>query len=77
MDATPAELKKGPGNIYKQIAVALKGAAWRKTGLVNLATGLAGRIEQAAGSEAPVKSKTMMMSMSKTRSPDAGAVSSC
>jgi hypothetical protein len=37
MDATPADLKKWPTNIYSQIAIALKGGELRKPGLSVLA----------------------------------------
>ena len=37
MDETPPALKSGPGNIYKQIAVAMKGGDLREVGLINLA----------------------------------------
>eukprot|EP00966_Prymnesium_polylepis_P094793 2194909-Prymnesium_polylepis.1 len=43
LDATPADLKKSPTNIYSQIAVSLKGMALREPGLANLAERLANR----------------------------------
>jgi hypothetical protein len=43
MDATPADLKKWPTNIYSQIAIALKGGELREPGLANLAQRLAQR----------------------------------
>ena len=47
MDATPADLKKGPTNIYSQIAIALKGGELREPGLANLAARLAVRVHLA------------------------------
>ena len=44
MDATPADLKKWPTNIYSQIAIALKGGELREPGLANLAARLAVRV---------------------------------
>jgi len=41
MDSTPSQLKKGDGNIYKQIAIPLKGANLRHVGLHTLAAALA------------------------------------
>ena len=46
MDATPADLKKWPTNIYSQIAIKLKGGELREPGLANLAERLAQRIGQ-------------------------------
>eukprot|EP00966_Prymnesium_polylepis_P024069 554302-Prymnesium_polylepis.1 len=46
MDATPADLKKWPTNIYSQIAIALKGGELREPGLANLAARLALRVAQ-------------------------------
>jgi len=43
MDATPADLKKWPTNLYSQIAIALKGGALREPGLSNLAQRLVQR----------------------------------
>lgn len=40
MNATPPELKSGPGNVYKQIAIGLKGGELREVGLAALATNL-------------------------------------
>ena len=36
-DWTPSHLQGGPANLYKEIALALKGAEWRKPGLVAVA----------------------------------------
>ena len=47
MDATPADLKNGPTNIYSQIAIALKGGELREPGLANLAARLAVRVRLA------------------------------
>ena len=44
MDATPADLKTSPSNIYSQIAIALKGGELREPGLANLAQRLAVRV---------------------------------
>eukprot|EP00966_Prymnesium_polylepis_P170987 3952408-Prymnesium_polylepis.2 len=44
MDATPADLKKWPTNIYSQIAISIKGAELREPGLANLAARLAVRV---------------------------------
>jgi len=44
MDATPADLKTWPANIYSQIAIAIKGGALREPGLANLAGRLAVRV---------------------------------
>jgi len=44
MDATPADLKNWPTNVYSQIAIALKGGELREPGLANLATRLAVRV---------------------------------
>mmetsp|Transcript_36685 Transcript_36685/g.97113 ORF Transcript_36685/g.97113 Transcript_36685/m.97113 type:complete len:148 (+) Transcript_36685:244-687(+) len=44
MDATPADLKTWPANIYSQIAIAIKGGALREPGLANLAQRLAVRV---------------------------------
>ena len=41
MDATPADLKKRPTNIYSQIAISIKGGELREPGLANLAARLA------------------------------------
>ena len=38
---TPQHLKSGPANLYKDIALALKGAEWRRPGLVAFASKLA------------------------------------
>ena len=38
---TPRWLLKGDSNVYKQIAIALKGGAWREAGLAKLAQALA------------------------------------
>ena len=38
---TPRWLLKGDANVYKQIAIALKGGAWREAGLAKLAQALA------------------------------------
>jgi len=43
MDSTPADLKKSPTNISRQIAIALKGGELREPGLANLAARLAQR----------------------------------
>jgi len=43
MDATPADLKKWPTNLFSQIAIALKGGELREPGLANLAQRLAQR----------------------------------
>jgi hypothetical protein len=40
-DWTPDHLQSGPTNLYKEIALALKGAEWRKPGFVALASKLA------------------------------------
>ena len=39
-DWTPAHLTGGPTNLYKEIALALKGVEWRKPGLVAFASKL-------------------------------------
>ena len=39
---TPAHLAGGPTNLYKEIALALKGVEWRQPGLVAVAAKLAG-----------------------------------
>eukprot|EP00966_Prymnesium_polylepis_P324539 7380576-Prymnesium_polylepis.1 len=44
MDATPADLKQWPTNIYSQIAIALKGGELREPGLANLAARLTVRV---------------------------------
>lgn len=44
MDATPADLKKRPTNVYSQIAIALKGGELREPGLAILAGRLAVRV---------------------------------
>eukprot|EP00966_Prymnesium_polylepis_P123816 2863192-Prymnesium_polylepis.1 len=44
MDVTPADLKKGPTNVYSQIAIALKGGELREPGLAVLAGRLAVRV---------------------------------
>lgn len=46
MDATPADLKKSPTNIYSQIAIALKGGDLREPGLINLAAKLAVHVDR-------------------------------
>jgi len=43
IDATPSDLKKGPTNIYTQIAISLKGGELREVGLTNVAIRLAAR----------------------------------
>ena len=43
VDATPADLKSSPRNMYSQVAIALKGGALRDVGLANLAARLARR----------------------------------
>jgi len=43
-DWTPAHLTSGPTNLYKEIALALKGDEWRQPGLVALAGKLAASI---------------------------------
>ena len=45
-DWTPPHLTSGPTNLYKEIALALKGAEWRQPGLVALASKLAVSAEQ-------------------------------
>ena len=50
-DWTPAHLTGGPTNLYKEIALALKGVAWRKPGLVAVAAKLA----SSAGPHKPIK----------------------
>jgi len=47
MDATPPDLKKGPRNIYSQIAIALKGGELRDVGLATLASKLVQRVPRA------------------------------
>ena len=47
MDAKPADLKKGPTNVYSQITIALKGGELREPGLANLAVRLAVRVRLA------------------------------
>jgi len=47
MEATPPPLKSGEGNVYKQIAIAMKGGELREVGLVNLALKLAQRVPRA------------------------------
>mmetsp|Transcript_20685 Transcript_20685/g.61519 ORF Transcript_20685/g.61519 Transcript_20685/m.61519 type:complete len:631 (+) Transcript_20685:2-1894(+) len=47
MDATPADLKKWPTNIYSQIAIALKGGELREPGLAILAARVAVRVRLA------------------------------
>ena len=49
-DWTPAHLTGGPTNLYKEIALALKGVEWRKPGLVAIASKLAG----SAGKHEPI-----------------------
>eukprot|EP00966_Prymnesium_polylepis_P279535 6457796-Prymnesium_polylepis.1 len=44
MDVTPADLVKGPTNMYRQIAVALKAGELREPGLANLAARLVVRV---------------------------------
>jgi len=44
MDATPADLRKGPTNIYSQIAISMKGGDLREPGLANLAARLSVRV---------------------------------
>ena len=64
MDATPADLTKGPANIYSQIAIALKGAELREPGLANLAERLAKRVPLAPGTVEPARAhrKTLFKS---------------
>ena len=52
-DWTPAHLTGGPMNLYKEIAIALKGLEWRKPGLVALASKLA----TSAGPHTPIEIK--------------------
>jgi hypothetical protein len=59
MDATPADLKKWPTNIYSQIAIALKGGELREPGLANLAARLAVRVESAGSGRRTSKLKRM------------------
>eukprot|EP00966_Prymnesium_polylepis_P234045 5413791-Prymnesium_polylepis.1 len=47
MDLTPSDLKKSPTNIYRQIAIALKGGELREPGLATLAERLAKRVPRA------------------------------
>ena len=49
-DWTPGHLTSGPTNLYKEIALALKGVEWRKPGLVALASKLAA----SAGPRVPI-----------------------
>ena len=44
-DWTPAHLTHKPTNLYKEIALALKGSEWRQPGLVALASKLASSAE--------------------------------
>eukprot|EP00966_Prymnesium_polylepis_P185028 4288330-Prymnesium_polylepis.1 len=44
MDATPANLKESPTNIFSQIAIAIKGGELREPGLANLAARLVVRV---------------------------------
>eukprot|EP00966_Prymnesium_polylepis_P110884 2565013-Prymnesium_polylepis.1 len=44
MDATPAGLKQGARNIFKEVAVGLKGSELREVGLANLAAKLVTRV---------------------------------
>jgi len=59
MDATPADLKKGPTNIYSQIAIALKGGELREPGMANLAARLAVRVPRKAIEVLPPNSGNM------------------
>jgi hypothetical protein len=55
-DWTPDHLQSGPTNLYKEIALALKGAEWRKPGLVALASKIgAGASSTAAGGSSDEK----------------------
>ena len=47
MEATPLELRRGARNIYKQIAIALKGNGLRDIGLQNVAAKLVERVPRA------------------------------
>jgi len=47
---TPAHLTSGPTNLYKEIALALKGVEWRKPGMV----AFAGKLAASAGPHAPI-----------------------
>lgn len=46
MEATPAHLKSGDRNMYKKIAVSLKGGEWRRVGLTALAATMAANVER-------------------------------
>jgi hypothetical protein len=48
-DWTPDHLQSGPTNLYKEIALALKGAEWRTPGLVALARKIADGASRAEG----------------------------
>ena len=49
-DWTPAHLTSGPTNLYKEIALALKGAEWRQPGLVAFAS----KVAASAGEHSPI-----------------------
>jgi len=66
MDATPADLKKGPTNIYSQIAVSLKGGELREPGLANLALRLSARAKPVPGL---VRQRSLPKSIDAQRSP--------
>eukprot|EP00966_Prymnesium_polylepis_P100103 2318118-Prymnesium_polylepis.1 len=71
MDATPADLKKWPTNIYSQIAIALKGGELRDVGLNLVAAKLAGAVVKLPGPRRLPTASALQLDCSNSRLPEA------
>ena len=61
MDTTPRDLTSGARNVYKEIAISLKGGEQREVGLAALASKLATRIPHAPIADEPASSEASSM----------------
>ena len=74
-DWTPDHLQSGPTNLYKEIALAFKGAEWRAPGLVALASKIAGSgATHQPGHSADVKKPTVAITPTIVKAAAAAAV---
>ena len=79
-DWTPAHLTGGPQNLYKEIAIALKGVEWRKPGLVAFAAKLGSsagphkpiQVEVPESYEPPTDATPVQLDQGKTAKPTPG-----
>ena len=65
---TPHHLKDGETNLYREIAIPLKGREWRKPGLVGLAKKLATLVGHAGESQAPAVRRELEKALSSLSS---------